>query len=328
MADEDKTKKEEAGAASMSDNISKAAEILQKVIRPLMAGIAFLLPAIINASQTAYVIYSKLPLDVVWFLIGVIFCFFGGLYPTLFAAIQAAKHGGLKVLADSLATISSEAMIVLEESKKDDEKDDDGDGIKDVDQIDSKALMMRKVNLVITKVNPEKVDDATSAMYHVWISVFAVLSLKFARTISLALTISNFLRQPIDAFIAPTLAMAFPKGYKKWIPVILGWIAKSIAMTIAWSIQRVISAFTSALEGGLIMSRTMMKVCYKRGWTLWGFIPKNHEDTSLDETLSYLFAALGFYFQYKLGFHVPFPFNFLLFPFEIAESQIQWAITN
>jgi hypothetical protein len=283
---------------------------------------------IIKASRTGYAIYSRLPLDAVHFLTGVIFCFFGGLYPTLFAAIQAAKHSGLKILTESLATIGSEAMIVLEESKKDDEKDDDGDGVKDVEQISNKQLMLRKVNLVMTKVNPRKVDDAMSAMYHVWISVLAVLSLKFARTISLALTISNFIRQPIDRFVAPTIAMAIPKGYKRWTPVVLGWIAKSVGMSIAWSIQRVISAVTSAMEGGLIMSRSIMKFLHKRGWTLWGLIPANHEDTYLDEVMSYAFAGIGFYFQFKLGFDVPFPLNFLLLPFEIAEDYIQWTITK
>lgn len=328
MADEDKTKTGETDTVSMTEQISKAAEILQKIIRPLIAFVTFMLPMVVKASQMAHAFYCKLPMDAVWFLMGSIFCFFGGLYPTLFAAIQAAKHSGLVILKESLTTIASEAMIVLEESKKDDEKDDDGDGIVDVNQIDNKQLVLRKANLVMTKVNPKKVDDAMSAMYHVWISVLAVLTLKFARTISLALTISNFIRQPVDRYLAPTIAMATPKGYKRWIPVVLGWIAKSIGMSIAWGIERVIAAFTSACEGGLMMSRSIMAACYKHGWTFGGLIPENHEDTSIDEVMSYVFAGLGFYFQYKVGFHMPFPFNFLLFPFEMAENYIQWTITK
>lgn len=66
-------------------------------------------------------------------------------------------------------------------------------------------------------------DKAVAAIYRVWLSVIAVLTIQFARTISLALTISDFIRQPVDRFIAPTIALVIPKEYKKWVPVILGW---------------------------------------------------------------------------------------------------------
>jgi len=302
--------------------------MLQSLVRPLLSAVSVLLPMIISACQTLHGIYAKLPMDAVYFQTGVVFCFFGGLYPTLFAAIQAAKHSGIRVLGESLKSITDEAIIVLEENRKDDLKDDDKDGVSDVDQMSNSDLVLRKANLVMTKINPIKVDAAIAAMYTVWISVLAVLTLQFARTISLALTISNFLKRPIDDYVAPTVAMAVPKNYQKWVPVILGWIAKSVGMSVAWTIQAVISAFTSACEGGLIMSRIILKQSYERGYTFGGLIPANHEDTKIDEYLSFLFAALGFYFQYKLGFDVPFPFNILLFPFEIAEYYIKWTITN
>ena len=53
--------------------------------------------------------------------------------------------------------LSDEAMKVIEASKKDDDLDEDKDGKKDVDQIDAKALLLRKTNLVLTKMNPQKV---------------------------------------------------------------------------------------------------------------------------------------------------------------------------
>ena len=51
------------------------------------------------------------------------------------------------------------------------------------------------------------------------------------------------------------------------------------------------------------------------------------EDTYLDEILSYLLAALGFYAQFYFGFAVPFPINWLLWPFQAAENYIQWRLT-
>jgi len=45
-----------------------------------------------------------------------------------------------------------------------------------------------------------------------------------------------------------------------------------------------------------------------------GMVPNKQEDTYVDEILSYIFAACGFYFQFKIGFDMPFPFNLLLWP--------------
>ena len=55
---------------------------------------------------------------------------------------------------------------------------------------------------------------------------------------------------------------------------------------------------------------------------------KNHEDTVADEAASYIFAGAGFYFQFKMRFDAPFPLNLLLFPAEIAEWYIRWAVTE
>lgn len=75
----------------------------------------------------------------------------------LFATVEAAKHGGINNLIDALGDLGDEAIKIIEASKKDDEVDEDKDGKKDVEQIDSKALLLRKAHLVATKMNPEKV---------------------------------------------------------------------------------------------------------------------------------------------------------------------------
>jgi hypothetical protein len=98
------------------------------------------------------------------------------------------------------------------------------------------------------------------------------------------------------------------------------WLCKSIGISIAWHIQTVISAFTSALAGGLLVSRAILLILFK-GKT-------KHEDTNADEIASYAFAAAGFYFQYSMSFNTPFPLNILLFPVEVAEYYIRWAVTN
>lgn len=62
------------------------------------------------------------------------------------------------------------------------------------------------------------------------------------------------------------------------------------------------------------MARAVYYFFSSRGYELWGMVPNKHEESYLDEALSYVFAALGFYFQLKIHFDITFPFNLLLWP--------------
>jgi hypothetical protein len=99
-------------------------------------------------------------------------------------------------------------------------------------------------------------------------------------------------------------------------------------MSMAWSIQSVISATASALDGGLIMARALYAFCVAHRLKLAGLIPDRHEDTYADELFSYLFAFLGFYYQFRMGFDIPLPLSLVLWPFNLAEYYIRWSITK
>jgi len=208
---------------SSESKAKKAKEGLVKFSKPVIQAITTITPVVITTSQKVWACYKSLPEDYLQLIIGFIFCFFGGVFPVLFAAVEAAKHGGISDVAKALNDLSDEAMKIIEASKKDDDADEDNDGKKDVDQIDAKALLLRKTNLVLTKMNPQKIDSALSSIYRVWLSVVAVLTLKFAQTISLAVSISHFLKKPVDHFVEPLVKEVVPDDYDKWIPVVLGW---------------------------------------------------------------------------------------------------------
>ena len=223
------------------------------------------------------------------------------------------------------SSLADEALVIIEESKKDDDVDADGDGKADVKQIGNREYALRKTRLVMAKMNPTKVDSAVASIYNVWLAVAAVLKIQFARTINMALGIAEFINKPVDRFLRPTIQIVVPDEYDRWVPVVLSWITKSIAMSIAWYIQTVISAATSAMQGGLQMARALMRMGRKKGVK---FLPADHE-TYIDEVAAYIFAGLGFYFQFSLHFDVPFPFSWLLWPFELAGECIMggWAST-
>eukprot|EP00814_Leptocylindrus_danicus_P020403 CAMPEP_0116015678 /NCGR_PEP_ID=MMETSP0321-20121206/6990_1 /TAXON_ID=163516 /ORGANISM="Leptocylindrus danicus var. danicus, Strain B650" /LENGTH=326 /DNA_ID=CAMNT_0003485515 /DNA_START=67 /DNA_END=1047 /DNA_ORIENTATION=- len=313
---------------NLQEELGNAAEKLEKFVKPIFNAIVIVLPFLIKYVQVLYTFYSKLPDDIAAMLIGLIFCFFGGLYPTLFAALQAARLSGWDSLVGALKNLNQEIQVILEADKKDSLKDEDGDGIADVNELDSKEFFERKTKLVLTKINPTKVDDALSTIYKVWLGVAAALAIKFARTISLALSLADAINKPVMKYAGPFLEKAVPKEYSRWIPVVVAWITKSIGMSIAWYIQTIISAFTSAIQGGLMTARAMLKFCAKRGIKLGGFIPEDHNETLIDETIGYTLAALGFFFQFKVGFDITFPFNIPLMPFEMAETWLRWQITS
>jgi hypothetical protein len=99
-------------------------------------------------------------------------------------------------------------------------------------------------------------------------------------------------------------------------------------MSIAWYIQSVRSAFASALIGGLMMARAAYAALVERNINLGGMLKDNHEDSMVDEMLSYVFAALGFIFQLMIGFKLPFPVNLILWPFELGEWSVRWLVTS
>ena len=141
----------------MKEKLTMAAELLQLAILPLVKFATFVLPYFLKFCSASYAFYVHLPIDYVTVLIGLVFCFFGGLYPTLFAALMAAEFGGRKVVVAALKDLAGEATKILEASKKDDDADADTDGKKDVKQITGKELLVRKMKLVMIKMNPEKV---------------------------------------------------------------------------------------------------------------------------------------------------------------------------
>ena len=214
-----------------------SAQALQKIAKPVFDIVSVVVPFTITSIRTGYRAFQKLPQNAMLFTYGSVFCFFGGTFPTLFAALQAAEHGGRKKILQSLSDLSDEALTIINESKKDDDADENKDGRKDVKDMSPAEFMTRKTKLVLRKMNPEKVDQAISNLYTVWLSVAAVLSIKFARTISMALSIADFLKKPCDRFITPTISKAIPDEYDKWVPIVISWIIKSTAMSIAWYIQ-------------------------------------------------------------------------------------------
>jgi len=299
--------------------VQKAAPIVAKLIVFCIIATPYVLEAVKKVDE----VMQKLPMRIFRAIIGFVICFFGGVFPLTIAAVEAWKVCGGDEAVAAMKTLRNELKKCHEESKKDDVIDADGDGVADVNQISGKELVERKVKLVLKVVKPETVSSQVALLYTGWVGVMATLKIQFAKTIALGAAIGQRLYEPAEKFLEPTLVAMVPEEYKQWVPWCVKWGCKSIAVYIAWWIQRIISAFHSAIRGGLMCGKELVNYAHERGW-----ISTSDEDTYMDEIVGWGLAVFGFITQIMLGFAVPFPLNLFMWPLYMVEGFIAWSINS
>jgi hypothetical protein len=190
-------------------------------------------------------------------------CFAGGNYCTLIAAYEAFRLCGWDNTQKCIGIIMEDFEKIKEANDKDNMRDDDNDGIADVDQISGKDLASRKIKMAAIAVkDPQRLNEAMVGVYTAWLGVVATLKLQFARTIAIGVNIGSMLKMPVSRVAAPALAQALDKEYHRYIPLIISYTIHTVAITIAWWIQRVISAFFSGLKGGILCARYVDSCCH------------------------------------------------------------------
>ena len=133
-------------------NIEAFGAMLVPYVNKTFAAIDVIAPSVVHAFQAGRAIYTALPITVIEALAGLALCFFGGVYPLTVAAAEAFRASGGTVAVKSLAALWAEIIAVYEANKADNARDEDGDGVADVQQISRKELLGRKVALVSNPV--------------------------------------------------------------------------------------------------------------------------------------------------------------------------------
>jgi hypothetical protein len=284
------------------------------------------LPPLVATVKGVIRFYNALPMDAIIAQVGLIYCFLGGYYPTLFSSLQAARYCGWHVMVNAISDLIEEAMKVV-------------DATENMDHWDTRTArekFFEQTDIVLKTIDPMKINQAAAALYTTWLGVSAVLEREYARVISLSLTLAQGVETVGRIIVQPPLQMVVPKDYHKWIPAIIGWTAKGIAMNVAWRIQRVLTASTSAIAGGMMFARAVMGMLNHRGILVFGDVEtlRPDETTLFEEIIGFSVGSLGFYTQMEcqvknnFSFVVKFPFNLLTWPFDVAERWIQWYITK
>jgi len=330
-----KLQKNESGPEKVKAMIIAASDKAPASVRPYIGYIAsavssglvaweIVWPYCLIAWTKGNEIYRSLPEEIVFAILGLLLCFFGGTFSALIAAVEAFRLTGWDQTRDCFLSLYEDYKTVKEANIKDEQKDENADGVEDSKTLSPSELLARKVHLVLVNIKePEKVSKAVMGITSSCMSVIAVLRVEFAKVITLAVSIGNTMQTGADSVVTPLLIQVVPPQYRHWIPTVVNYVCKSIAIAIAWYIQKVISAFHSGIKGGLMCARNIMNYCNKKE-----YFKVKHEDTNLDEIAGWILASIGVYFQVRYGFTLPFPFNILLFPLTLLEMTIIWAVSD
>ena len=145
-------------------------------------------------------------------LYGLALCFFGGIFANTIAAVEAFKQSGYERAKTCFHELRHAAAQLYEANEKDNRRDDNHDGVADVNQINRQQLLSRKMVLIIRTVDPAVLQQAFIGLYQGFIGVLASLRFKFAKSIALGLSVGNMARRPLAVVLAPTLKHMMKPG--------------------------------------------------------------------------------------------------------------------
>ena len=72
------------------------------------------LPPTVAVIRTLFGLYRALPTDAILAQVGLVYCFAGGYYPTLFSTLQAARQCGLEIMLHALGDLTNEALKAID----------------------------------------------------------------------------------------------------------------------------------------------------------------------------------------------------------------------
>ena len=97
--------------AKAVQKLSAGAELLRKLAKPAVAFLTYSIPLCIVNGRRIREAYYALPSNMLQFQLGLIFCFFGGLYPVLFAAFQVSLVMGVCMCVCALYLIVDTSIM-------------------------------------------------------------------------------------------------------------------------------------------------------------------------------------------------------------------------
>lgn len=282
--------------------------------------------------QFFYKIYKLLPMNIAQIVFGAALCFFGGVYFTSIAAIEAFRQFGGQIVVDELTICWDEACNIAAASEEDDKVDANKNSIPDVEEMSRNELVNHKARVAMVAVkDPQRLMKAIQYLLSGYVSVLATLKFQFAKTVALSLAIAEMLELPFVRIFGPILAMAMGPELNHWVSAIITTTLKIVAVIVATYIQAIISAFYSALRGASMVGEAVINIASERG--IMDMLPDklvekpfDANNSWWDEIIGFPLAAFGFWYQFSHGFSLEFPLDLLFLPLTIIEWFLRWQV--
>jgi len=295
----------------MPEGVKNAMHALAPVADAIHKGFVIAYPYMVAAYTKGKAVYDQMPEYSVVMIYGLVVAFCGAHFAALVAVVEAFKQtGAFKKIGACLVDLYESFKKLQAENAKDNSKDEDGDGVSDVDELSSGELFLRKCSLVMRTVDPNKVNKALSGLYTGFLAAVMVVQFEFAKTVTLGASLGDFMEKSLDILLDPILEKMLPEGYMAWVDLLEKYVCRSIGVFIAWTIQFYNSLLHCAVAGSLIFSRALVPFLNQRDI----IHVENLEDTYLDEIIGWALAVVSIFIQAAFGFKLLFPFNVILSP--------------
>lgn len=120
-----------------------------KIVGILTTCVTTCLPPIVAIVRAVVAVYRVLPTDAIIAQVGLVYCFAGGYYPALFAALQAAQQCGWKQMIRAIQDLSEEALNAVAAMERTAKKAEQN----------AREIFTEATKVVLATVNPVKVSD-------------------------------------------------------------------------------------------------------------------------------------------------------------------------
>jgi hypothetical protein len=258
------------------------------------------------------------PLQYSSVFIGLLMIFFGGTFGATIAAVETFHHLAYEDTKEALTVLYKQYQIADDAANK----DEDQHALSVGDR--REAELRRRALLIFKSVDPNKISRASSAIWSGCFGVVCALRVKFAHAVSLGLSIGNMTTGLFHRYGEPHLIAMLPESLHKWVPFISNYLCRSFAVSLAWTFQIIIVAFHAALRGSNLFVTGVVDLLVGKGFMKRASLPPR--ESARWNTIVYVVAAVGFYYQAKSGFSVPFPLNLFLWPISLVEFTLKLIV--
>jgi hypothetical protein len=128
--------------------------IVAFLVRGVTVTVQRVLPPLVGVVKSVLVTYRLLPQDALIAQVGMVYCCCGGCYPTLFAAVQAARNCGAEPMIRAIRDLTDQAIVAVEATAA-----ETASSHQDHDQgrQSAREIFFQTTRIVMRSVDPVKV---------------------------------------------------------------------------------------------------------------------------------------------------------------------------